>query len=65
MIIVQALDRLSRKLPDVADLHDRLTFLGIKLHAVNIGEITPMHAAVLGIMAHAYLRDLVEKTKRG
>jgi site-specific DNA recombinase len=40
VIIVEALDRLSRKLADVADLHDRLTFLGIKLHAVNAGEIS-------------------------
>jgi len=40
VIIVEALDRLSRKFADVADLHDRLTFLGIKLHAVNAGEIS-------------------------
>ena len=44
-IIVEALDPLSRKLADVADLHDRLTFLGIKLHAVKTGEITAVHAA--------------------
>ena len=65
VIVVEALDRLSRKLADVADLHDQLTFLGIRLHAVNVGEITPIHAAVLGMMAQAYLRDLGEKTKRG
>src|SRR5918994_1344473 len=65
VIIVEALDRLSRKLADVADLHDQLTFLGIRLHAVNTGEITAMHAGVLGMMAQAYLKDLGEKTKRG
>ena len=65
VIIVEALDRLSRKLADVADLHDRLTFLGIRLHAVATGEITAMHAGVLGMMAQAYLKDLAEKTKRG
>jgi site-specific DNA recombinase len=65
IILVEALDRLSRRIADVADLHDRLTFLGIKLHAVNAGEITPMHAAVLGMMAQAYSKDLGEKTKRG
>jgi site-specific DNA recombinase len=65
VIIVEALDRLSRKLAHVADLHDRLTFLGIKLHAVNAGEITAMHAGVLGMMAQAYSKDLGEKTKRG
>jgi DNA invertase Pin-like site-specific DNA recombinase len=65
VIIVEALDRLSRKVADVTDLHDRLTFLGIKLHALNIGEITPMHAAVPGMIALAYSKDLAEKTKRG
>ncbi len=65
VIIIEALDRLSRKLADVADLHDRLTFLGIRLHAVNAGEITAMHAGVLGMMAQAYSKDLGEKTKRG
>ena len=65
VIIVEALDRLSRKLADVADLHDRLTFFGIRLHAVATGEITAMHVGVLGMMAQMYLKDLAEKTKRG
>src|ERR687898_1721183 len=33
--VIEALDRLSRKLTDVTDLHDRLTFPEIRLHAVN------------------------------
>ena len=45
VIIVEALDPLSRKPADVADQHDRLTFLGIKLHAVKTGEITAVQAA--------------------
>ena len=65
VIIVEALDPLSRKLADMAELHDRLTFPEIRLHAVNAGEITPMHAAVLGMMAQAYSNDLAEKTKPG
>jgi site-specific DNA recombinase len=65
VIISEALDRLSRKLADVADLHDRLTFLEIKLHVVCIGEVTPMHVGMLGTMAQMYLKDLAEKTKRG
>jgi site-specific DNA recombinase len=65
VIIVEALDRLSRKLADVADLHDRLTFLGIGLHAVSTGEVTGMHVGMLGTMAQMYLKDLAEKTKRG
>lgn len=65
VILVEALDRLGRKIADVADLYDRLTFPEIMLHAVNTGEITAMHAGVLGMMALAYSKDLAEKTKRG
>jgi site-specific DNA recombinase len=65
VILVEALDRLSRKLADVSDLHDRLTFFGIRLHAVATGEITGMHVGMLGTMAQMYLKDLAEKSKRG
>ena len=65
VIVVEALDRLGRKLADVADLHDRCTFSGITLVAVNVGEITAMHIGLLGTMAQLYLSDLKQKTWRG
>jgi len=65
VIVVEALDRLGRKLADVADLHDRCTFSGITLVAVNAGEITAMHIGLLGTMAQLYLSDLKQKTWRG
>ena len=65
LILVEALDRLSRKLADVSDLHDRLTFLGVGVHTVSTGEVTAMHVGMLGTMAQMYLKDLAEKTKRG
>ena len=65
VIVVEALDRLGRNLADIATLHDRLSFAGIRLHAVSTGEITPMHVGMLGTMAQMYLSDLREKTKRG
>ena len=65
VIVVEALDPLSRKLADVADLHDRLSFLRIGLHTVATGEITPMRVGMLGTMAQMYLKDLAEKTRRG
>jgi site-specific DNA recombinase len=37
VIVCEALDRLGRKLSDVAALHDQLEFRGIALHAVNLG----------------------------
>jgi site-specific DNA recombinase len=65
IVLGEALDRFSRKLADVADLHDRLTFLGIRLHTVSTGEVTAMHVGLLGTMAQIYLEDLAEKTRRG
>ena len=65
IVVVEALDRLGRKLADVADLHDRCAFAGVKIYAVNIGEIGAMHIGLLGTMAQLYLSDLREKTWRG
>lgn len=65
VVVCEALDRLGRKLADVADLFDRLSFLGIRLHTAVTGEVTTLHIGLLGTMAQLYLSDLREKTKRG
>lgn len=65
VIVVEALDRLSRKLADIAQFFDRLSFLGLKLHSTANGEITTMHIGVVGMMAQMFLSDLREKTRRG
>jgi site-specific DNA recombinase len=65
VVVCEAVDRLGRRLADTADLHDRLAFHGIKLHAPSLGEITQIHVAVMGMMAQLALKDLGEKTKRG
>ena len=65
VVLVEALDRLSRKLADIAEFHDRLSFARVKLVTVSQGEITAMHIGVLGMMAQLFLSDLSEKVKRG
>jgi site-specific DNA recombinase len=65
VVVTESIDRLGRRLADVADLHDRLSFLGIRLFALNVGEVTPIHTAVMGMMAQHYVKDLAQKTKRG
>ena len=65
IIVVEAIDRLGRKLADVAALYDRLEFRRIQLHAVNLGVVTTMHVGLLGTMAQLYLSDLKDKTRRG
>jgi hypothetical protein len=32
-------------------MHDHFEFRGVKLHAVNIGQVTTMHVGLLGTMA--------------
>ncbi len=65
LLMVESLDRLGRNLAEIAGLHDRLSFLGIQLHAANAGEITALHIGLLGTMAQLTLADLKDKTKRG
>jgi DNA invertase Pin-like site-specific DNA recombinase len=64
-LVCEALDRLGRKLADIADLHDRLSFCGIKIHTVATGAVTQLHIGMLGTMAQLYLSDLREKVWRG
>ena len=65
VVLCEALDRLARKLSDVADAFDRLSFHRIALHTVSTGEITQLHIGMLGTMSQLYLSDLRDKTKRG
>ncbi len=65
IVVVEALDRLSRRLADVAAFHDVLSFRGQKLHACDKGEISPLLAGILGAVAQGFLEDLKVKTKRG
>ena len=65
VVVVEALDRIGRRLADVAGLHDRLEFRRIALHAVNMGAVATMHVGLLGTMAQLYLSDLKDKTRRG
>jgi DNA invertase Pin-like site-specific DNA recombinase len=43
VVVCEALDRLGRKLADIADLFDRLTFHGVKLYTIATGEVTAVH----------------------
>lgn len=65
VIVCEAIDRLGRRLSDVAGLHDRLEFRRVQLHAVNLGLVTALHVGMLGTMAQLFLSDLKDKTRRG
>ena len=65
VVVAEALDRLGRKLADVAGLFDQLTFRKIAVHTVATGPMTAMHVGMLGTMAQMQLSDLRDKTRRG
>jgi len=65
VVVCEALDRLGRKLADIAEFHDQVTFHGITIHSVQQGQITPMHIGLLGTMSQMFLADIRAKTTRG
>ena len=65
VVVCEAIDRLGRKLADVADLYDRLSFAGVQIHTVSIGAVTQMHIGIMGTMAQMTLSDMRDKVRRG
>ena len=63
--VVEAVDRLSRRLADLANFHDIVDFRKVKLFAADRGVINSLMIGLLGAMAQAFLEDLRKKTKRG
>lgn len=65
VIVVEALDRLSRDQADIAQLYRQLTYDGIKIFTLAEGEINEMHIGLKGTMNQLFLKDLRQKTHRG
>ena len=64
IILVEHLDRLSRRLSEMSDLYDRVEYFRAKIFTPN-GEVSRMEIVFKGEMAQQYLKDLAEKTHRG
>ena len=65
VVVCESLDRLGRKLADIAELFDQLSFLGIGIHTIQQGPVTHLHIGMLGTMSQLFLADLKAKTRRG
>jgi site-specific DNA recombinase len=65
VLIVEALDRLSRDQEDLAGLYKRLTFLGIEIRAIHDGRADAVQIGVRGLLGQLYLTDLANKVRRG
>lgn len=65
LVVVEALDRLSRDMEDLAGLHKRLTFLGIAIRAVHEGEASTVTIGLRGLVGQLYREDNAQKIRRG
>jgi len=65
-VIVEALDRLSRDMEDLAGIHKRLTFGGIKILAVHDGgEANTAMVGMKAVFAQMFREDGAKKVRRG
>lgn len=64
-VLTKSLDRLSRDLEDIAGIHKRLQFVGVKIVTLADGIVGKMHVGLKGMIASMFLDDLAQKTKRG
>ena len=65
VIIVEALDRLARDMEDLAGMHKRMSFLGIKIMAVHEGEANTVIVGLRGLVSQLFREDNVHKVRRG
>lgn len=65
LVLSEAMERLSRKLADIAKFHERMEHLGIKINTLTEGEVTEMLIGMKGTMNQILLRDIAIKTHRG
>ena len=65
VLIVEALDRLSRDMEDLAGLHKRLSFLNIEIRAVHEGTVNSVLVGLRGIVGQLYREDGAKKIRRG
>jgi site-specific DNA recombinase len=65
VVLVEALDRLSRDQEDLAGLYKRLTFAGIEIRAVHDGIADAIQVGIRGLVSTLVLADLKHKIRRG
>jgi site-specific DNA recombinase len=57
VVIVEALDRLSRDMEDLAGIHKRLSFLGIEIRAIHEGVVNTVLVGLRGLVGQLYRED--------
>src|SRR5256886_10969885 len=64
VVVVEALDRLSRDMEDLAGIHKRLSFLGIEIRAVHDGTADAILIGIRGLVGQMQ-REGAKKVRRG
>jgi len=65
LVLSEAMDRLSRKLADIAKFHERMEHAGIEIQTLTEGKVDAMLIGMKGTMNQIQLRDIAIKTHRG
>lgn len=65
VIIVEALDRLSRDQADLAAIYKRLQFMGVEIVAVHDGRADAIQIGIRGLVSTLFIDDLKHKIRRG
>lgn len=65
VLVVEALDRLSRDQEDLAGIYKRLTHIGVEISAVHDGKADIVQIGIRGLVGALYLQDLAHKVRRG
>lgn len=65
VVLVEALDRLSRDTEDLAGMWKRLNFSGVVVHTAHGGEVNSIEVGFGGLMGQFFLQDLAKKVRRG
>ena len=65
IVIVEALDRLSRDKEDLASVYKRLSFIGIEIRAIHEGVVNTVLVGLRGLVGQLYREDNAHKVRRG
>jgi site-specific DNA recombinase len=65
IVIVEALDRLSRDIADMADIHKRLTYQGVEIRGVHEGKVDTVLIGLRGLVGQMFREDNAKKIRRG
>ncbi|SFZ83453.1 Site-specific DNA recombinase [Devosia enhydra] len=65
VVVVEALDRISRDQEDLPGIFKRLSFLGIEIVSVHDGKADKIQVGIRGLVSALFLDDLKHKVRRG